>query len=179
VDVQAEGMMVENLQADGAPELISAAAVEQVAKPYSPPYTPEMNGIAERGNQIVYNAVYAMLLSANLPESFWVQAISYAVIIYNFLPTNTKSGRKQPFKGRFGSTGSVARFRIWGCIAYVYIPSNLRDSTLTTKAYGGYFVGFNWPKLDRYLIYVPSLDKFRNRRMCISTRSLHWLARWT
>jgi hypothetical protein len=32
VDVQAEGMMVENLQADGAPELISAAAVELVAE---------------------------------------------------------------------------------------------------------------------------------------------------
>jgi hypothetical protein len=166
VDVQEEGMMVENLQADGAPELISAASVELVAKQggklsYSPPYNPEMKGIAERGNQTVYNAGYAMLISANLPESFWVQAISYAVNIYNFLPTNSKSGWKQPFKGRFGTTGSVARFRIWGCIAYVHIPSNLRDSTLTTKAYGGYFVGFNWPKLDRYLIYVPSLDKIQ------------------
>jgi hypothetical protein len=151
VDVQAEGTVVKNLQADGAPELISAAAVELVAKQggklsYSPPYTPEMNGIAERGNQTIYNPGYAMLLSANLSESFWVQAISYAVIIYNFLPTNTSSGRKQPFKGRFGRAGSVARFRIWGCIAYVYVPSNLRDSTLATKAYGGYFVGFNWPR---------------------------------
>jgi hypothetical protein len=118
-----------------------------------------MNGIAERGNQTVYNADYAMLLSANLPESFWVQAISYAVIIYNFLSTNTSSGRKQPFKGRFGRAGSVARFQIWGCIAYVHVPSNLRDSTLATKAYGGYFVGFNWPMLDRYLVYVLSLDK--------------------
>jgi hypothetical protein len=91
VDVQAEGMVVENLQADGALELISAAAVELVAKQggklsYSPPYTPEMNGIAERGNQTVYNAGYSMLLLANLPESFWVQAISYAVISYNFFP---------------------------------------------------------------------------------------------
>jgi hypothetical protein len=66
VDVQAEGMMVENLQADGAPELISAAAVELVAEQggklsYSPPYTPEMNGIAERGNQTIYNAGYAII----------------------------------------------------------------------------------------------------------------------
>jgi hypothetical protein len=41
------------------------------------------------------------------------------------------------------------------------LPSNLRDSTLATKAYGGYFVGFNWPMLDRYLVYVPSLDKIQ------------------
>jgi hypothetical protein len=90
VDVQAEGMMVENLQTDRALELISAAAVELVTKQggklsYYPPYTPKMNGIAEKGNQTVYNAGYAMLLSANLPESFWLQAISYAVIIYKFL----------------------------------------------------------------------------------------------
>jgi hypothetical protein len=73
VDVQAEGMMVENLQADGAPELISAAAVELVAKQggklsYSPPYTPEINGIAERSNQTIYNAGYAMLLSGQPPR---------------------------------------------------------------------------------------------------------------
>jgi hypothetical protein len=163
-------MMVENLQADGAPELISAAAVELVAKQggklsYFPPYTPEMNGIAERGNQTVFNAGYAMLLSANLPESLWVQAISYAVIIYNFLPTNTLPGRQQPFKGRFGRAGSVARFRSWGCIAYVHVPSNLWDSTLATKAYGGYFWDLIGPCLIDIWCMCRRLIKSKNRRM--------------
>jgi hypothetical protein len=68
-------MKVENLHADGAPELISAASVALVAKQggnltYSPSYTPEMNGLAERGNQTVYNGGYAMLLASNLPATF-------------------------------------------------------------------------------------------------------------
>jgi hypothetical protein len=75
VDVQAEGLKVENLHADGAPELISAASVALVAKQggtltYSPAYTPEMNGLVERGNQTAYDGGYAMLLESNLPASF-------------------------------------------------------------------------------------------------------------
>jgi hypothetical protein len=60
VDVQAEGLKVENIYVGGAPKLISAASVALVAKQggtltYSPAYTPEMNGLAERGNQTAYN----------------------------------------------------------------------------------------------------------------------------
>jgi hypothetical protein len=88
MDVQAEGLKVENLHADGAPELISAASVALVAKQggmltYSPSYTPEMNGLAERGNQTAYNGEYAMLLASNLPASFWVYAVECAVVVYN------------------------------------------------------------------------------------------------
>jgi hypothetical protein len=118
VDVQAEGLKVENLHADGAPELISAASVALVAKQggtltYSPLYTPEMNGLAERGNQTAYNGGYAMLLESNLPASFWVYAVEYAVVVYNYLPTNTKSGRMQPFNARFGNVDNVERFKMW------------------------------------------------------------------
>jgi hypothetical protein len=71
VDVQAEEMKVEKLHADGAPKIIGAASVALVAKPdgtltYSPLYTPEMNSLAERGNQTAYNGGYAMLLASNL-----------------------------------------------------------------------------------------------------------------
>jgi hypothetical protein len=121
--------------------------------------TPEMNGVAERGNQTVYNGGYAMLLASNLPAIFWVYAVEYSVVVYNYSPTNTKSGRMQPFNSRFGMVGNVSRFCMWGCIAYIHIPAAVRESTLANKAYRGYFVGFRWPLLDRYRVFVPSLDK--------------------
>jgi hypothetical protein len=85
VDVQTEGLKIENLHADEAPELISAASVAKQGGTltYSPAYTPEMNGLAERGNQTAYNGGYAMLLESNLPASFWVYAVEYAVVVYN------------------------------------------------------------------------------------------------
>jgi hypothetical protein len=121
-------LKVENLYADGAPELISAASVALVAKQggtltYSPAYTPEMNGLAERSNHTAYNGGDARLLESNLPASFWVYAVEYAVVVYNYLPTNTKSGRMQPFNSRFGKVGNVKRFKMWGCIAYIHIPA--------------------------------------------------------
>jgi hypothetical protein len=80
-------------------------------------------------------------------------------VVYNYLPTNTTSGRMQPLNSRFGKVGNVRRFKMWGCIAYLHIPAAVRDFTLAKKAYGGYFVGFRWPMLDNDRVFVPSLDQ--------------------
>jgi hypothetical protein len=80
-----------------------------------------------------------MLLESNLPASFWVYAVEYAVVVYNYLPTNTTSGRMQPFNSRFEKVENVRRFKVWGCVGGV--------------------VGFRWPLLDRYRVFVPSLGK--------------------
>lgn len=48
-------------------------------------------------------------------------------------------------------------FRVFGCFAY--INAALRDATFADKSHRGYFVGLKWPLLDRYLVFVSSLDK--------------------
>jgi hypothetical protein len=75
-----------------------------------------MNGIAERGNQTVYNAGYAILLSANLPESFWVQAISYAVIIYNFFPLTPSQDASSLSKAGLVGQGASRGFESGGAL---------------------------------------------------------------
>ena len=164
-DVKAAGQVIQRLHADGAPELIAHKTVdflasEECTSTYSPSYTPERNGVAERSNRTIWESGYAMWLASSLPAFAWIYAVQYAVIITNHMPTKTALyGRVTPIQAKYGVTPSIARFRIFGCICYVHIPTELRDKTFAEKAYTAYFLGLTWPMMDRYQCYVPSLDK--------------------
>ena len=64
-----------------------------------------------------------------------------------------------PFQAKYGMVPDGHIYKIFGCVAYVHINTQLRDSTFAEKAYKGYFVGLKWPLLDRFLVFVPALDK--------------------
>jgi hypothetical protein len=164
VDLASEGQRLLEYHSDGAPELISKENVTFLANnhcklSYSPASTPELNGLAERSNRTIWESGYAMWLGSVLPALFWTFAMLYATIIANYLPTNTAKGWISPFQAKYGQVPEVNIFRIFGCICYVHIAAELRDATLTDKAYKGYFVGLTWPLMDRYMVFVPELDK--------------------
>jgi transposase InsO family protein len=164
VELPSEGIRALEYHSDAAPELVSKEVVNILANSncrltYSPPYTPELNAYAERSNRTVWESAYAMLLASTLPLSFWTYAAEYAVNCVNVLPTTTDLGWMSPFQAKYGVVPDVSIFHIFGCIAYVHVSEQLRDSTLAEKAYKGHFVGLKWPLLDRFLVFVPSLDK--------------------
>ena len=163
-DLASEGQKLLQLHSDGAPELISKETVAYLADKgcrvtYSPSYTPEKNGLAERSNRIIWESAYSMWIASSLPASYWTYATNYAIICTNMLPTDTKQGWITPFQAKYGVAPDVTKFKVFGCIAYVHVPEQLRDSTFADKAYKGFFLGFTWPLLDRYIILVPELDK--------------------
>ena len=163
-DLASEGQKLLQLHSDGAPELISKETVQLLASEncrvtYSPSYTPENNGLAERSNRTIWDSAYTMWLACSLPAMYWVYAVYFALTCTNMLPTNTTKGWMSPFEAKYGTAPDVSRFRIFGCISYVHVPQQLRDSTFADKSYKGFFVGFTWPLLDRYLVFVPELDK--------------------
>ena len=51
----------------------------------TPPRTPELNDKAERLNRTLNDTIRAMLIHANLPHSFWVEAMVTAVYLKNRL----------------------------------------------------------------------------------------------
>jgi hypothetical protein len=51
------------------------------------PYTPKQNGIAERLNRTIVDKARCMLLSSNLPKSFWTEAVTTATFLINGSPT--------------------------------------------------------------------------------------------
>ena len=52
------------------------------------PYTPQQNGVAECMNRTIMETVRSMLFHANLPLSFWAEAMSTAVYLRNRSPTS-------------------------------------------------------------------------------------------
>ena len=95
----------------------------------TPPYSPEANGIAERRNRTLLDMVRSMMASANLPTSFWGEAILVVVHILNRIPI--KALEKTPHELFVGKIASLSHIRICGCIAHVLIPDPSRDKLLS------------------------------------------------
>ena len=164
LDIARENRRLVQYHADGAGELVSSEITKFLADhgttvTYSPPYTPELNGAAERTNRTIMESALAMLEGCLLPLMFWTYAVQYAAAVSNCIPTWTAKGWMTPLRAKYGIIPDTRIFKIFGCLAYVHIPKALRSGGLADKAYKGWFVGLKWPLLDRFLVYVPSIDK--------------------
>ena len=52
------------------------------------PYTPQQNGVAEKRNQTLLEMVRSMMVQANLPISYWGDALLTAPIYLTECPLN-------------------------------------------------------------------------------------------
>ena len=67
-------------------------------------YTPQKNGITERRNRLVYEAIRAMLFENDVPKTFWREAIN--TIVYTLNKIQIKKGiEKTPYELWFGYVG--------------------------------------------------------------------------
>ena len=55
--------------------------------------TPQSNGKAEWLNRTLAESVRAMLFQANMPKSFWAEAMSVAAYIRNYMPSSVIDGK--------------------------------------------------------------------------------------
>ena len=92
---------------------------------YTNPYTPEQNGVSERYNRTIMEATRTMLLHARLPLFFWAEAVNSAVYVRNCSPTTSLPG-KTTYECWFGKKPDLSNLRVFGCVSYVHIPSQLR-----------------------------------------------------
>jgi hypothetical protein len=89
------------------------------------PYTPEHNGVAECMNWTLLDKVQAMLAGADLPETYWFEALQYAALLHNIMPTWALNdmmleeawSRNKP---------DVSRLHVFGSCAFVHVPKKHR-----------------------------------------------------
>lgn len=61
--------------------------------------SPQQNGIAERKNRTLMNAVRSMLIDANLPKTLWAEALNHALFTLNRTRTKTRAPPIEMFFG--------------------------------------------------------------------------------
>ena len=119
------------------------------------PRTPEQNGVAERMNRTLVEAVRTMLADSKLPQQFWAEALSTAVYLRNRSPA--KAVDVTPFEAWTGTKPRVEHLRVFGCSAYAHIAKEERQK-LDFKAKGCILLGYG-TATKGYRLYDPKHEK--------------------
>ncbi|KAJ9532503.1 hypothetical protein QJQ45_010579 [Haematococcus lacustris] len=90
-----------------------------IQQQFSAPYCLEQNGKAERLNRILMQGTRSMLLTAQLPPGFWVDAALKANYVRNLLPITGQS--LTPWEAFYQRKPDLSALRVFGATAWVYV----------------------------------------------------------
>jgi hypothetical protein len=69
--------------------------------------------------------VHSMLAAKNLLNEYWAEVVETAVYIMNICPTKSVKN-KVPQEVWTGMKHNVTHLKFFGCVAYAYVPDELR-----------------------------------------------------
>jgi transposase InsO family protein len=86
------------------------------------PGTPQQNGVAERRNRTLLEMVRSMMAQANLPITYWGDALLTATYVLNRVPT--KSVTSTPYELWTTRKPDLSFLKPWGCAAIAHESSH-------------------------------------------------------
>ncbi|KAK2976358.1 hypothetical protein RJ640_014189 [Escallonia rubra] len=86
------------------------------------PNTPQQNGVAERRNRTLLDMVRSMMAQANLPISFWEDALLTAA--YSLYHVPSQSVKSIPYELWNGQKPNLDNLRPWGSAGFVHSTSH-------------------------------------------------------
>jgi hypothetical protein len=149
------GQKLKAIRSDNAPEFIKLSKElekDGIRIELTMPYTPSQNGVVERLNRTLITKARAML-AAELPSQLWGEAVHVACYLKNLTPTNTDAGLKSPEELWTGRLLDLGHLRIFGCVAFVHVPTAKRGK-LDKTSFKGVFVGYS-QTIRQYRILDP------------------------
>ncbi|CAI5536344.1 unnamed protein product [Closterium sp. Naga37s-1] len=129
------------------------------------PYSPAMNGIAERANRTITEAARGLLIEAGLPDYFWPDAVRSAYVAKNRALTHVGAEKWVPYVEWIGRKPKVDMLRVFGCMCMALVPKHLRHNKLGAKAIWAVHLGMA-QNSKGWLLWDPFTKKFLVRRDC-------------
>jgi transposase InsO family protein len=112
-----------------------------VTHQFSIPYLPQQNGVAERMNRTLQDAVRSMIVGAQLSKTYWGYAVRCAAYVRNRCMTQ-RNNTMSPLEILKKVESNWKDFRIFGCICYAHVPKEKR-SKLDVRAEKCIFLGYS------------------------------------
>jgi transposase InsO family protein len=134
-------------------------------------YTPQQNGVAERKIQTIMNMARSLLKEKNMSNLFWAEVVACSVYLLYISPT-TSVKMKVPQEAWSGTKLNVSHLRIFGCIAFAHIPSELRRK-LDDRSEKFIFVGYSETS-KAYRLYNPISKKLILNRYAKFLENQFW-----
>ncbi|CAI7801523.1 unnamed protein product, partial [Closterium sp. NIES-54] len=129
------------------------------------PYSPAMNGIAERANRTITETAHGLLIEAGLPDYFWPDAVRSACVAKNRALNHVGADKWVPYVEWIGRKPKVDMLRVFGCMCMVLVPKHLRHNKLGAKAIWAVHLGMA-QNSKGWLFWVPFTKKFLVSRDC-------------
>ncbi|CAI7850428.1 unnamed protein product [Closterium sp. NIES-53] len=129
------------------------------------PYSPAMNGIAERANRTITETARGLLIEAVLPEYFWPNAVRSACVAKNRALTHVGADKWVTYVEWIGRKPKVDMLRVFGCKCIALVPKHLRHNKLGAKAIWAVHLGVA-QNSKGWLFWDPFTKKFLVSRDC-------------
>lgn len=131
------------------------------------PYTPQLNGKAERLNRTIMEKARALIFDSGMEKQFWGEAVYMATYLLNRSPTD--SLEVTPVEMWSTKTPDLKRLQIFGCNAYAKVLGYLKKFDERSKKY--VFIGYGtngyrlWDeKNQKVVIYRDVIFETKNNR---------------
>ena len=140
------GRKLKALRTDKGGEYLSAAMLDFLEKlgienQFTQAGTPQSNGVAERFNQTLLEAVRCMLHTTGTRKGLWQEAVFTANHTKQRSPHSGLKENKTPYELWHRIKPSVQHLHVFGCKVSVHIQDKYRKK-LDPKSFPGIFVGY-------------------------------------
>jgi hypothetical protein len=132
-----------------------------IKRELSTPYNPQQNGVVERKNQTIMDAVKAMIHDKYLPMYLWAEVAMTVVYVQNRSPHRVLENKTSE-EMILGDKPKFNHLEIFGCHVYVHVPNDKRIK-LDPSRKKGIFVGYS-DTSKAYRAYILSHRKIKISR---------------
>jgi hypothetical protein len=113
-----------------------------VQRQFSTPHIHQQNGRAERLNQTIHDKAESMRLFASCPQIWWEFSYMTALHVYNRTPLR-RTNWTTPYENMFNKKPDVHYFKVFGSLAWVYLPKPICKNKLQPKSVPMTFIGYD------------------------------------